>query len=569
MKTIRPLLYYQLSIKNFSAYQGFLNKRPKKIRALKFSTQETPYGSAKNKNDETKLFKVLSTLRSLREVDLSQTQLEQTYFGKCRLLSAFKKISKVKTIFMSRRLKAEEKDTFTEESLKCFPQIQFFSYHLTLQSYKNGEDVQIADVRFPLKFLRYCRKLQNFLLSDDQRCYSFQKVKMSLRYLHHFLSSPLSPRHPTKCLSELISVQFLFYNFCPEFYQESMKLLSKLPNLQEIDLWLICYFSTLDLEKALKKIAEKGILKKVKLVFKLAILNLEGVLKALSHSQLTSFSLKTFTYGDQLLAPLALLLKKMNQLKSLDLEITNKLHFTTLNKICKQISKLKFLRHLKFAFNSQGKFMKDQRLSNFLPYLHHLFTKPIKLKTLHFSCNQVNAPGTHLDLITALQPLQTSLYKLEIDLGTQLHHQRFIHFTAKFVETLAHIQVLKLPSLTIKENKSLKMITKAVLELQHLETLFLGHIEKTVKVAVFLTNMEMLFCKRGLKKFSCCLPDGIWKKLRENRRKGRIYPPDLKQIIKANPDLENVCFYSFYCGEKDYRVIHQWRSIWTNESPFG
>jgi len=108
---IKPLLTHQVTIKSLYTYGDFLRKRPRKTLTFRFSAKEADFESSKKncKRIQAKLFKALELARPIRKVDLSKFMLEQDDFRKSKLLSVFKNISKVKAVYMYRKLRGYEK----------------------------------------------------------------------------------------------------------------------------------------------------------------------------------------------------------------------------------------------------------------------------------------------------------------------------------------------------------------------------------------------------------------------------------------------------------------------------
>ena len=464
---------------------------------------------------------------------------------------------------MCRTLQGYEKEVCVERYLRYLKELQHLRYQLTgFNSKLWSKDVSDRDCERPLKYLRYCLKLQEFLLSDSKRCYCFnfqntlhkpplKSIQKNYMMNNLLLQRPCPTDFTRKFFDEIISFT---YNGAFDYgsRKTNLDLIQKLPSLQEIHM-KFGYEVTYDLEK----IAEKGTLKEVKLDFNFAAPTFEKILKALEPSKLTHLSLKILIEGDRVLTSIATLLKSMNYLESLRLDISHQRYFSdsSFNEICEQINKLEKLQHLKLAFNAKKEILKEQRLPNFLSRIYPIFTKPIKLKSLHISCDQIDHSEAFSDLIAALQgSLEASLEKLSINIGASSCSLKSHNATADLVRNLSKIKVLKLPCLSVNSNGSLNLILETVLGLKNLEEFTMGEIDEKVDVVTMLNFIDKVLRKRGLRKFNCLLMRTLGQKIHAEIKDlpHYRYNHDFEKFLKANPCLEVANFSCFYQGGLEF-----------------
>ena len=402
--------------------------------------------------------KVSRLLKPVSKVDLRDCIFEDCHFWKAKLLSAYKKFSRVKTLFvMNPRNKPEVKDS------KYPPQLKNLIYQLNCDYFallNNNLSNPRPDLAHNyLKYLKYSPRMNSFILAD----YSSW----------HF-----------------------------------------------------------------PKVGSKG-------------RNYLRSLEALKTCKLISFSLKT-PIEEGHFTSLAKFVESMEHLEYFELHIPD-LDFlfnedSLIIEMCKQINKHQKLRNLNLDFqNFNG--IKSTKITNFIPYLCDLFTKPIKMETLSIACYQLDPSQGLGSLMPLLETSAATLTRLRIDSRALTGDKKMHKSIMKFLRKLSNIQVLEIPCLGINVStiQFLDDIAEVVHELKYLRVLELGKIKGIVLLSAFYQKVEAIVSERGLRKFQCSLSKGLQNKLARERN---VMVPNTKRIVEKNPYLETIDisndFHHFY-----------------------
>jgi len=314
--------------------------------------------------------------------------------------------------------------------------------------------------------------------------------------------------------------------------------LSDLPKLQEIELGFF-RDPKLDLSGALRKIAQKGMLKKVKLELGSGRSNLYKFLEALDACKLTHFFLTAFIEKG-LINSIAQFIKNMSQLESFGIHILRQGVFAKDNcfiKMCKQINNLQALRSLKLNFQTSANVPRSSRIPNFIPYLADIFLKSTKVETFDIECDQLDPSEALQSLISVLENSAAFLTHLKIGFGDLSCSKTTYQSIRKLMKNLTNIQVLKIPCLVVNgsTSKLLHEIAETVHESKYLRVFEIGKIQKAVSLSAFKETVEVIASKTGLREFRCSLSCAFRKKLSNEPSIGN---PNVKRIIEKNPHIE-------------------------------
>ena len=567
---IRPHLNYSIHIKNLYTYRDFLKKRPKHAHQFKFTMAKSQ--QRMNQNDEKivqlKLLRALKTFKSVPKVDFKDCIIEDYGFWKPRLLSAYKKISRVKTlVVVNPRTKSEIKD------FKYFPQLkhiiyQLGGYYFASQNYDrpNPESERAHNY---LKYLKYSPKVNSFNFADYST-WHFPKIGTKGRNRFKTLETLVLKKEkliqnefgfPIKLCKNLKSISFKFDDIrCSKSLTQMMEELPNLSNLQEICM-SFNKISKFDFLSSFKSLAKKGILKKVKFDFGGGMLNLDEILDALEVCQLTHFSLKTFI-KEGLFQSIAQFIQNMGNLESFGLHIVNPVLFSNnqdIIEICKQINKLQALQHLKLDFETLTTGWKSAKISNFIPYLSDVLLKTTKIETLHIGCLQLDPSETLQSLMPLLEDSADFLTHLRINLRALTCNKNTYRLILKFLQKLSNIQVLEIPCLGISGSSMqfFNEIADKVYEAKFLRVLEIGRIRGAVNLSACYQTVETISSKRGLRKFHCSLCYNFQRRL---LKEGNVRYPNIKRIIEKNPYLGTLDIRNdFHCFRLD---LEDWEKIY-------
>jgi len=473
------------------------------------------------------LIQTLKLLKPAQHIDFSEFKIDAYYLKHVRTLSIFKRIHKAKTISTVRCQHHHElTNTFAEEWVKYITRVSHLAYNMRGVGLfarwplfgEQENQVQVKDTKDPLKYLRYCPKIESLEIDAFGTNYLFSKTFM--RFNQYPALKQLAIKAPVDAeeidftarrFQKLESLHLAFEpGYEPEFVLHNIQALSTLPKLKELSLHFQRDLISEGVDLALKKIAEKGLLKKLRLNFDFNLFSHENILKALQgFHQVTGFALIINLRDENFLPLIYESIKKMNQLESLQLKIGSNARFKEskdLEAISQFISTFEKLRHLKLEFESAGgPAEKKERIpSSFIPLLKPLFTKPIKLETFTLRANQLDPAETYPQIVNLFDDSAKTVQKLKIHLGdycpaAKIKQQAIIDF----IQSLENIRVLRLPGLNPGSQNYLDQVAETIYPLRYLRRFEIGKIQGKVKKVGVLSAVEKILKKKGLRRFNC------------------------------------------------------------------
>jgi len=566
-KTIRPYVNYSIDFKNLYTYRDFLKKRPKKTHHFKFSIHfnQQLFVRTYEKQTQLKLLRILKTVQPLIKVDLKEFQTVNSHFWKAVLLSAWKRISHVKALFVT-VMKPEAKSV--RKYFKYFPRLELLNYQMDDPStmFRLNLHLQNDPSGNYLKSLKYCPKIHSLTVQDfgtnlnlgkanfESRRYfrSLHNLALrseSLNFAEHFF--------PIEFCENLRSISLGLFSILPwPGLSRVMNLLPNLSHLKEINL-SIRLSQVFNFANVFQEIAKKGVLESISFEFGcLGMLNLDEILEALKLSKLRYFSLRTEAQTG-LFGFISDFIRNMSSLESFELDISNSNLYSNDNdyiELCKQINKLQKLQSLKLHLDYCAKVFKTPRIKCFIPYLSDLFKKPIKIQHLHLVCNKLPPSESLQNFISAVGSSTPFLTHLRIDFGTLPYTKKTYRSLLPLLKNLSKIQVLKLPALAVNGSTSQLLIemAKTLHGCIYLRELNIGEIKETAVVSDVFQAVEIILSKRGLRQFYCLTSEGFRKNLFNGEH---TQFPDWKRIIEKNPHLDTVTLMNnlnwlIYCQQQ-------------------
>jgi len=436
----------------------------------------------------------------------------------------------------------------TEKWPRFPPKLRNLKYELSQdKNYYLNHPNKIND---PVKDLRHCTKLQSLDIKSSFIDHRFSDYSISLKRLALQTGFPsdssLRNFHRLESIHFTINSLSDLKNICAS--------LSKLPSLQEISLEPRG-LSAVDLSTHLKQItSEAKSFKKLQLIIECAlsfttfgISNGSGrphILKTLENfHKLTHLSLALSISSDFFVGSILEGIRNQSRLQYLKLRIINGMHFehhTTLQLLCKEISTLSQLQHLKLSF--QGNYIPHgHKLENFLLDLDPVFNKPVKIKTFSLECNQLSPGEVYFELVHMLESLKNSLEKLKVDIGGYCFQKKEHSAVISFFKSLVNIRELYLPGVWISDKKFLNDFTETVLQYKYLRVLNIGIIKSTVTKPAFYLAIDAILKKRGLEGFQYWVQDDFMDTLKAKSKTDRKM--NLVQVRRENPSLEDMPHY--------------------------
>jgi len=551
---IKPYLNYSIHIKNLLSYRNLLKKNPKKTHQFKLSMIQTQHKltQANEKQVQLKLLRALKILKQVTKIDFRRCEISSHDFWKATLLSAFKRISHIKTLCIFGPKRDFEVNYFKHfAKLKnLIEKVEGYGLSLDYPGLRPTKKSLGAAHNY-LASLKYCPKIRLFDFANFSENYLFPKTRIgSNRYFRSLDSLVIRDDGCSgNCFEFLIeswknlkscSLQFSNLEHWDSL-PHVMDVFSKLAHLQEIQLrWIKDLM--FDFVKAFRKITKKGMLKKVSLEFLSSKISLENVLKVLKPCKLTHFAFGAHSKGG-LVKPITQFLQDMSHLETLELHIINSNLFSKHDnfiEMCRHINKLQVLWDLTLHFQTSAEVSKSTpKILNFIPSLSDTFTKPIKIKTFHIECNQLDSSKALESLVPLLQNSAAFLTHLKIDFGTLTCTKKTYRAILKLLQNLSKIQVLEIPCIGVSDPTSqfLSEISEALSRSKYLRVLEIGQIKGTVALSAFYKTIEFIVSKRGLRKFCCSLAHDFLKSSTKNEKTQDL---NLRRILEKNPYLETV-----------------------------
>ena len=372
-KKIQPLLNHNISVQKESEFQDILRRRYTKIQNFKFSLNNEdgfsifPQFRNPQKDESVKLRKALKILKPVKKFDPSEYLLRASSIKQSYLFSIFKQSSKIHSLSITKDYYIPE--SLNEKWLKYLPNLNNFTYQLTNPARLHRLPVifQSDEVHKILNDLKYCPKVKSLrvetLGNNESLKSSFVALERFPPSLKHLSINFLLDQDYLNLsfLKNLTSIQLNFHSgYSNSFILKTMNSLSKLPQLQEIDLKFDGNdFPSWQISHALQNITQKGVLKKFKLSLTCRGPELKEILGSLKNSELfTHFSLRVFIFNDEPLLSISDCLRKMQALEYIKLNVDHDSHFnkscTGLVDIFQQISSLQAIKHLKLSFKNDG-----------------------------------------------------------------------------------------------------------------------------------------------------------------------------------------------------------------------
>jgi len=555
-KKISPLFKQSLSIQSLDNYHDLLRKKYKEIRNYRFKPSPETILRGDTKKSLERIFQVLRHTKAIKKIDFSPFLMADYPPNSSIRLAIIKRVRRTESISVYRSYSNTDLHRLNNSPGKWFRSlvgiqnlVQNLEYSFGL-GYNLQESKISKEIKSLLRNLKSCPKIRAIAIKTKNGIkeysvcfYDFQKYPSKLKRLT--LEPKLATEESNSSIEHLKNLESIQLHFdldkCPKSALRALTDLSNLNQLQEVNLTFEGKIS--EVHSALTKVAQRGMLKKLALNIKNDSVE---VLKAFAGVHLGTFTFKASISNDEQLLTISNFLQGLHQLEDLQLEISHYFHFkkaSYLELICLSISKLQTLRSLRLTFKALGRFFEKDRLPNFLPSLEKVFSKPIKLCTFSFTCNQVDTPRFLFSIIGIIKPITSFLRELEIDLGSYSPDKKSHEAISKFISRLQSIKVLKLLCFDISPKKFLIDIVQALCDLKNLRVLALQNfIKGSINAQLFLESLETILKKEGLVSFEYHLDQtflGIF------RGKKKFPVLNLKQITKTNPSLENAVRYGW------------------------
>lgn len=234
------------------------------------------------------------------------------------------------------------------------------------------------------------------------------------------------------------------------------------------------------------------------------------------------------------------LIANLKTLETLKLKVYKDSPFeseSNIRSIFEKIGQIKPLKNLKLYFKASSALTSST--FNIVSALKNIFAKSVKLQKFALRFNQTDTQKAFPELLSLVTRVAPTLKKLEIDIGEFKVQDSDFKQIMNLINRVKGIQVLKLNSLCVVMSQAVEDLINSLYSLKSLQTLELREVKGSLnKPSLFVSLVEKIVSKRGLKKFDCELS---WDS-KDNaavRRARTTSQIDLKKVIQKNPNLEN------------------------------
>ena len=563
---IKRILRKSVLISTFNTYQDFMRRRDKMVFQLRLQSQNIKYewwqSRAHQQQEISKhtLLQVAKNLKYVRKLDMKEFEIQNVKSNKLPKVQAIaKKMNHVNSLALKSRVLKIPSDFINlwVKSLNKLEQFDFSlelddehisparrtiidqkarSYFKTLRIHPNLQSIQIAIPNsaiglsgFPLIFTKIPHSVKKLSIKDDY----FQE--QALRVL--------------PCLKNLESFSFeITAKTDKQFIEDLFAQLSQLKKLSCLSL-LFKTKASQQLNNCLKSLSKKKLLEKIGLNFGVHPYELEGLLQSLEGLDLTHFSLSVNIKSNHRLPQLTKFLNLPTKLQSPGLAIGHDSYSRKdrgLKDFVETVFNLESLKSLNFSLSTLSESSNAQHsIADFQPDLKKLFTKPtVPLESLSFLCTQDDLE-LFPNLLKSIQETKPDLRKLSLQTPSHYFEETRNETLINIIKELKNVHILKLDCFNISTRHILTETVGELTKLRYLRELDLSKIGDHVPFSAFVSGIEKLILKRGLRflivnntKLEQITSPTTDIYLKPEQKSSPIQKMKLSQIRKINPSLE-------------------------------
>ena len=231
--------------------------------------------------------------------------------------------------------------------------------------------------------------------------------------------------------------------------------------------------------------------------------------------------------------------KRMENLEAFELRGRYIIHFTNdtagIKKVLEAADGLSHLKQFSFITDSGTKDCVIELSS----ILHKMFTKPVPLESFVLQIKPLShAKENFLRLVEALKPIAVNLKELGIGMGEYKLEEAEFEAFFDFLGSLKKIRELKLSGLSLPTKQSFIEFTKIILRMPALKVLMIGEVKGEMAKSVFVSVIQEILQKRGLKVFDCRVSQELLGALSKKEKScGEV---NVVEIKKRNLSLERL-----------------------------